>query len=343
MRDLEDRQATVASDLAERAGRSATEGPWASGAFAALAAHGVFADFLPADCAGHGAGEATRLDWMALVARHCLTTALVLSQWAAAVRLVADADPDTRRRLLPPLADGSRSITVGISQLSTSRRHLATAAVGATCGADGWRIDGECPWVTAADRSDTLVIGAVADDAAQRFFAVDTAAAGVVVGPPLPLSALGGSRTAVVSLTGVRPAAVLTPPDGGVRAGGLATIALAVGAARASIDRIAAEAVRRPALDPVVAAFRVQAEGVAATLRHAAEGGIAAAARDHLRARATGLVLRAAQAALVASKGAGFVVGHPAERLQREAAFFLVWSCPQAVAEAVIGRLTEPD
>jgi hypothetical protein len=50
-------------------------------------------------------------------------------------------------------------------------------------------------------------------------------------------------------------------------------------------------------------------------------------------------VTRAAQAALTASKGTGFVVGHPAERLVRESAFFLVWSCPQAVASAVMCEL----
>ena len=45
---------------------------------------------------------------------------------------------------------------------------------------------------------------------------------------------------------------------------------------------------------------------------------------------------RAAQAYLAASKGAGFVVGHPAERAVREAMFFLVWSCPQPVVSAAL-------
>jgi alkylation response protein AidB-like acyl-CoA dehydrogenase len=67
--------------------------------------------------------------------------------------------------------------------------------------------------------------------------------------------------------------------------------------------------------------------------------GVDAADRDRLRADATGLVIRAAQAALAASKGAGFVRGHPAERLAREALFFLVWSCPQAVTSTVLCEL----
>jgi hypothetical protein len=47
-------------------------------------------------------------------------------------------------------------------------------------------------------------------------------------------------------------------------------------------------------------------------------------------------VLRAAQSYLAASKGAGFVSGHPAERAVREAMFFLVWSCPQPVVSAAL-------
>jgi hypothetical protein len=51
-------------------------------------------------------------------------------------------------------------------------------------------------------------------------------------------------------------------------------------------------------------------------------------------------VVRAAQAALTATKGAGYVTGHPVERLVRESLFFLVWSCPQAVTDAFLCDLT---
>jgi hypothetical protein len=57
---------------------------------------------------------------------------------------------------------------------------------------------------------------------------------------------------------------------------------------------------------------------------------------ESIRQRANSLVLRAAQAWLAACKGAGFVTGHPAERLVREAMFFLVWSCPQPVLAAAL-------
>jgi hypothetical protein len=57
---------------------------------------------------------------------------------------------------------------------------------------------------------------------------------------------------------------------------------------------------------------------------------------ESVRQKANSLVLRAAQAYLAASKGAGFVVGHPAERAVREAMFFLVWSCPAPVVSAAL-------
>ena len=56
-------------------------------------------------------------------------------------------------------------------------------------------------------------------------------------------------------------------------------------------------------------------------------------------ARANSLVLRSTQATLTAAKGSGYVAGHPAGRWCREALFFLVWSCPQPVANATLCEL----
>jgi alkylation response protein AidB-like acyl-CoA dehydrogenase len=89
----------------------------------------------------------------------------------------------------------------------------------------------------------------------------------------------------------------------------------------------------------VAAGLRSEVDELWRQLDAAAVGGIEPAERDRLRAHANGLVVRAAQAALTASKGAGFVTGHPAERLVRESLFFLVWSCPQTVSSAVMCEL----
>jgi len=91
------------------------------------------------------------------------------------------------------------------------------------------------------------------------------------------------------------------------------------------------EADRRHSLGLVVAELRREADALGLEFQQAARSGCDAASRNNLRQRANSLVTRAAQASLTASKGAGFVVGHPAERLLRESMFFLVWSCPQPV------------
>lgn len=331
------RLAAVSSDLARRADRTAAEGPWRSGAFAVLAGHGVLAAFIPRDSGGSGDGEHDTIAALVAIAEACLTTALALTQWAAAVRIIAAADADVRAAILPPLARGETLTTVGISHLTTSRRHLARPALVAARDADGWRLDGRCPWVTGADSSDTIVTGAVTDDGGPTYFVVPTAAAGLVIDPPLSMLALSGSRTSAVHFTGTRPAHSIAPAGtGGPRTGGLATTALAVGAARASIATIAREAVARPGLAAIAADFTGETDALAARLVAAAGAGIDPGDRDRLRADANGLVVRAAQAALTASKGAGFVAGHPVERLVRESLFFLVWSCPQAVADAVL-------
>jgi len=193
--------------------------------------------------------------------------------------------------------------------------------------------------VTGAGACDTIVVGAALPDGGRGFFLVEAGAVGVAIGPPLDMLALSGSRTAAVRFAGVRPAGVLSLSGDAPRTGGLATTALAVGAARAALGLLKREASARPALMPVSVGLETEARGVQHDLLAAASVGADQPLRDRLRATATSLAIRAAQASLTACKGAGFVAGHPAERLVREAHFFLVWSCPEAVSAAMICEL----
>ncbi|MFM8735633.1 MAG: acyl-CoA dehydrogenase family protein [Pirellulales bacterium] len=328
--------------LSEQAARTAREGPWASGSFAALARHGFLAAFVPAAHGGTAAAEPEIVAALVAIAERCLTTALALTQWAAAVRIIAGGPPRVAASLLPALARGDTFTTVGISQLTTSHLHLARPALLASRLDDEWWLDGLCPWVTGADACDTIVTGAAIAGGGQAFFVVATDAPGVTIEPPLDMLALSGSRTSIVRLGGVRPAHVIEQPASAARTGGLSTSALAIGASRAGIAAIAGEAARRPGLAAAAAGFEAETDDLFQRLLTAARDGIEPADRDRLRADANGLVVRVAQAALTAAKGAGFVVGHPVERLVRESLFFLVWSCPQAVADAVLCDLVGP-
>ncbi|MFN9272339.1 MAG: acyl-CoA dehydrogenase family protein [Planctomycetia bacterium] len=322
--------------IGERAEETARFGPWRSGAFAILAQSGVLAAFIPADCGGTESREPVIIESLVAIAERCLTTALALTQWASACRIIAAGPPEVRAVWLPALARGDTCTTVGISHLSTSRRHLAAPALAARRESDGWRLNGTCPWVTGADDCDSIVTGALTASGEQLFFIVPTDAAGLSIAPPLDMLALAGSRTSSVAFDGVRPAAVIAPSGGGVRTGGLATTALALGSTRAALAVLDAEAANRPGLAPIAERLRAEVIELAARLDVAASEGITPESRDRFRGDANGLVIRAAQAALTASKGAGFVAGHPAERLVRESLFFLVWSCPQTVADAML-------
>ena len=325
--------------LAGLAQETADIGPWRSGAFASLARSGALAGFIPADCGGTAATEPAILEMLATIAARCLTTTLALTQWASACRIIAGGEPALRSARLPALARGDTPTTVGISQLSTSRRHMGTPALVSARTNNTWRLNGLCPWVTGADSSDTIVTGALTETGEQFFFVVPTAAKGLDIAAPMQMLALSGSRTSSVSFEQVEPADVIVPAEAGVRTGGLATTALAVGSTRAAITILDQEARGRAALEPVAAGLRAEVDDLWRQLDAAAEGGIEPTDRDRLRAHANGLVVRAAQAALTASKGAGFVTGHPAERLVRESMFFLVWSCPQSVTSAVMCEL----
>lgn len=331
--------ALLGAALEALAQRTASEGPWASGAWSLLAREGVLAAFVPVAHGGTAALEPALLRVQAEIAARCLTTALVLSQWAAAVRIVAVGSADVREALLPALARGTAFTTVGISQITTSRQHVGSPVLQATHDDDGWRLAGACPWVTGADAADTIVTGAATADGRRMFFVVPTAAAGVGIEPPMDMLALSGSRTSAVRLDHVRPLASIAAATDAPRTGGLATSALALGAARAAVGFLDSEAVQRPALAPVAESLAAESTALAARLHAAARDGIDPAARDRLRADANGLVTRSAQAALTAAKGAGFVRGHHVERLARESLFFLVWSCPPAVATSLLCEL----
>ena len=286
----------------------------------------------------------------ARVAEGSLVAAFILTQHDAAIRrLVAATGPGRKRAdaWLEKIADGLVFPTVGISQLTTSRKHGPRAML-ASPAASGYQLDGAMPWVTAAERADLLVTGAVLDDGRQMLIALPGDRRGVTVHPSLELAALGSSRTSEVSCSAVvvEPEDILAGPSADVMAtpglagtGGLETSALAMGQARAALVALAGEAAKRDDLAEPVAALAASWRTLADALIASAEGRPDAPAPAAIRGDANALVLRATQAHLAARKGSGFVRSEPAQRWARQALFFLVWSCPSPVASAAIRDL----
>jgi alkylation response protein AidB-like acyl-CoA dehydrogenase len=124
----------------------------------------------------------------------------------------------------------------------------------------------------------------------------------------------------------------------GAKTGGLQTSTLAVGLASSAVDYLERESKQRADLARPTAELQREHRALANDLLALAAGN-EVCTNEALRARANSLVLRATQAALAAAKGSGYVVGHPAGRMAREALFFLVWSCPAPVMQANLCEL----
>jgi alkylation response protein AidB-like acyl-CoA dehydrogenase len=323
------------------------EAGWPLQAWQAYVSTGVTRWAIPADLGGDGFASDEVIDGCIELARLDLAPAFVLSQFqSACTRLVSTDNLSMRALWLPALAKGDVLATVGLSHLTTSRQHASTPPVRAEPVGSGYRVSGEIPWVTSGNRASVIVAGAVLNNGAQILFALPRDRVGLAVLPHWNLLALTGSETGPLKLESVeiRSEEILAGPTGQVMyqgasggTGSLTTSALALGHAFNCIDQLATEEMSRPALEEIVAAFRSDADQLRAALLDAAsDDRMPHETPGELRARSTALALSASQALLTASKGAGFIAGHAAERLAREAMFFLVWSCPQTVSSRLL-------
>ncbi len=280
----------------------------------------------------------------------CMTSTFIVTQRVAALKRVATSgNAALVERRLPAMLDGSGPGTVGISHLTTSGRHLTKPLMSAVLDGRGYRVNGIAPWVTGANGAAQLLLGAVLGDGREILFLVDVAAQGVSVEAGFDLVALSASHTGVVKcvdvvvdpemiVAGPKESVLVNSAGKGGGAGGVQTSALALGLAKSAIEFIASEARKRSDLVPTHDALQDQLNFITGQALALATG-----QQDRpgeLRANANSLVMRATQAAMIAAKGAGFVKGHPVGRWCSEALFFLVWSCPQTVADANLCELT---
>src|SRR5438309_11785628 len=113
----------MVESLTEADGPADESGAWPSPLWAILARSGATRWALPRAFGGEECDRPTLLRRYARVAEGSMTAAFILSQHDAGVRrLVAALDRPAARRWVGAIAGGSAFTTVGISQLTTSRR-----------------------------------------------------------------------------------------------------------------------------------------------------------------------------------------------------------------------------
>jgi alkylation response protein AidB-like acyl-CoA dehydrogenase len=334
-------------ELAVRADALDASGEWPGEQLDLCRRYGVQRWFAGHESGGLAWSEVDLMRGFMRLSSACLATAFVLTQpLGVCRRLAAGSNPWLREELLPKLASGEIFATVGIAHLTTSRRHLARPVLAARETEDGFVLNGSIPWLTGALRADYVLTGATCEDGRELLAVLPTNLPGFTANPPAKLVGLtstltGGAECREVLLD--RRWILAGPMEkvlsgSGAGTGGVQTSALALGLAAGALDYLQLEAAKREELAAAAASLRDEHTELEAILLTLAAGGEGCSA-DELRARANSLVLRAAQGALTAAKGSGYVVGHPAGRWCREALFFLVWSCPQPVMAAALCEL----
>ena len=339
--------ATLSDLLEANAERADRFVDWPAVSWNALGKAGLLGRSIPREFGGSAAMPVEFQRGMEEIAAGCLTTAFILSQREAAVRQLLKGPEQLKQLYLPKMADGSAYMTVGLSQLTTSRQHLGPVLRATSTSHGGYRLDGEIPWVTGADQAIGIVAGATLSDGNQLLVVIPGECLQGMIEPPMPLAALVGSRTSLIRCHDVHLTAdcVLMPPTenvlGKLGGGGLDTSCLAIGLTGAVVGFMRQETLKRPDLAPVAERFESAYRRVRERLHHLAETVADPNLTLELRLDCTKLALRSAQAGLMIAKGVGFVTPHPVQRWVRQALFFLVWSCPRPVAEGVLADLAD--
>ena len=334
--------------LGENSSRWTGINDWPADSLALCGQAGVYRWFLPESQGGLGWGEADQVLGYLRLAEADLTTTFVITQYMGAIRRIASSgNRAVIDDWLQRLVSGDAFATVGISHLTTSRRHLGRPVLSASRTADGYVLNGLSPWVTGAPHAQVYVIGATLDDQTEILAAVPADLEGVAPGPGAPLVALSASCTDKLEFNEVHvhDSQILAGPIENVMStgtggttGGLQTSTLAIGLANAAIGYLTDEASRRDDLKAATEELTREVDRLQTALLRAAEGDPGCDAGE-IRGQANSIVMRATQAAMTAAKGAGYVQGHPVGRWCQQALFFLVWSCPQPVAQAHLCEL----
>ena len=286
-----------------------------------------------------------------VLAAACGSTWFVATQHATPLASVgASGHIELRDRLLPALCSGQLLSGVAIAHL----RRPGPPAVSAVRTPSGWRFDGSVAWVTSWGICDVVLLAGVSPDAEVVTVIVPAREAqGLTASEPLPLAAMGATRTVSVELRGfaVDEADVVDVGDlGAWLAVDAAKTANAgphlFGLHRECVARLLETASRRDDATAAALAQQLAQEGqrlrrVAYALIDEVPPGEAIADRLAVRAAALDLVVRSATALVVATGGSAMTLGAPAQRLLREAAFYLVQGQTGPVREATMQLLRD--
>lgn len=342
--------------LAARLARLATHydmtGEWPEKSLEHLTSAGAWSWVIPTQYGGLGLDPLSQTKAYEAVAYGCMATLLILTQRDAACELIAGGESERLKdELLPALARHEFLTSVGISQITTSRQG-GRPALSATPQGDDFLLTGCAPWVTGAARCRCLVVAAVVPDGRQILAVVETNAEGVVIDPPMQLAALQCTLTSEVHLKSVRVRRdqVVRGPQQNVLASRstvkpLVVATAGLGHAGAMAKLIQSQGTKTPgALGEMHEDFLARYEAVRERLYRAAQmlgQPNGEDSKTELRIAVNDLLVRLTVAMVTYAKGSGFLRQMDAQRLAREAMFFLVWSAPEDVRAGTLSAILD--
>jgi len=302
-----------------------------------LAAAGLYGALGPTAAGGLDLRPEDMLALVEILAGGCLATAFVWLQHHGSVRAVVARGGEIAERWLRPLCSGEVRAGVAFAGLRRPGPPLLTAAP--SKGKDGYRFEGEAPWLTGWGLIDVALVAA--RDTSTPAGDIVWALLDALEGPGLeverlPLAAMDATATVRARFSGYDVGAervVAVEPFEEWRARDLAGLRTNGSMALGLTTRIASLV-----LDDGVRSALEHAVGTArAELDEAGVDGLAAA-----RARAADLALEAAGALVVERGGAALLRPSLAEVLARQALFLLVFGQTRAIREAQLVSRSRP-
>ncbi len=342
----------LSARLAKLATHYDMTGQWPESSLEHLTQAGAWTWTIPREFGGLALDPVSQTLAYEAVAAGCMSCLLILTQRDAACELIASSEnASLRNELLPRLARHEVMTSVGISQLTTSRQG-GRPAMTARAEGEGFVLTGCMPWVTGAVKCHHVVTGAVLPEGLQVLAVAPMDRPGVIIDPPMQLAALQSSLTSEVHLKNVlieRDLIIRGPVERALLARSpvkplvVATAGMGLAGAMVRLMRPAAE----KAIEALAEAFddlSARHEAVRERLRSLAASiavGDAEVPKTQMRIAVNDLLMRCAVGLMTFAKGSGFLRQMDAQRLVREAMFFLVWSAPDDVRAGTLAKFLE--
>ncbi|MEL6983512.1 MAG: acyl-CoA dehydrogenase family protein [Actinomycetota bacterium] len=317
--------------------------------FAALADLGLYGMVVAPEAGGLGLAPPTIRRVLRRLGSGCGATAFAFAQHHGTTASVAStANAGLRDRWLGPLTSralaGIAYAHVRRSGTPVLRATPESPSAGSTDG-ETWVLDGEAPWVTSWGLAEVLGVAARTDDGRMVWALVPAKEApGLSVAKRFELSVLGATATVALHFDDyrVQPDQLLSVVDFAPWAGHDRHLAarpnpLCLGVGDRAMAMLADVAPERAAeLGPAWADIgrRSEEQAVLVDQRRADEDTVAG-----VRAEAVLATQHLTSALLAAVGGRAMVAGHPAQRLHREAGFYVVQAQNESGQRAMLDRV----